>query len=374
MVVRMRFIFLTAHYRNKSDYGGQRSRFMHAAASKRSEVLTICPNVDSLSGEKIKILQNNPELLYISTTQYPGRKLVLRLISNLIYAFKASFISKSADDVIILNNNPIPLYLISGCILACLKKKYILDIRDIPLHKVYCRYPKISFIIKKIDDFILKRRFGSISVTREMKDHLKLNDKFDEVIELGSDLDIDFKSRKTFHGKALLSARLIYAGSINTYFDLKAFCDWLSENEFNGRLDYIGRSDCNGLEKSYPFFRNLGSMSKAHLGDALRNYDYGVFTSKFEVYCSYLLGNKIFDYISTPIPILYFGSCNTSVDKFIKRYSCGFSFQKDSKLADYKNQERLMDISGLAANFSRSNIQEKLETYFIRIQLQKTKR
>jgi len=336
--------FITAHFRFPRDYGGQRSRFLHEAALSSetfANVTTVCPDVDSLSGDKIDTFYNKYgySIKYIRTNRfYRGKLLYLRFFSQFIFSIRALIFLCAKNSTFVLNNNPVVSYIILGLFFRLFGRRYILDVRDFPLHVVYHRFPILSSPIRFIDALVINGRYGSISVSNGLKVALDLNGKNDHFIPLGFDDDQFLVPKATV--KPFFSADLCYVGSVNTYFNLLDFLYFLQKNNFQGTFNYFGSSDVSKLV-GFPFFKDLGSFKKSDLSIILQDMDYGLFPTGNFPYTQYLLGNKFYDYLYSSCYLISFGSIQSDVSCEIAKNNLGIVVDsEDYSLSNFISSKR----------------------------------
>jgi len=356
-------IFITAHFRERDEFGGQRSRIMYEACKKNySEISVILPDVDPLNGKKIS-KKNIKDLNYISVPTYKRKNLLSRMWFQLIYAWKLFFLKTDKNHIHILNNNPLLSYLIFGLKCVFLKRQYILDQRDIPIDLI--KKSKISYLFTPIffiDNLIRDNRLGSISVSEGIKyncsNHKKKNDA---VIELGMDTNFFSSKPKSFK---LKNCNIVYIGTINNYFDLENILDLLKENAFSGSFFYYGQPNFE-YEKKYNFFINKGKLQKKELNMHLENYDLGIFPIKGNSIDSYLLGNKIFDYLSAGLVIGVTGSGQRDSLDLANYCGVGLDFSRVNNIFE-ESLAFTPNIQNISKYTNRS-IRLKLEGYFSKL-------
>jgi hypothetical protein len=353
--------FVTAHYRAIGQQGGQRSRFMHEVACQVLESNVLCPDVDSLSGLKVNS-EGVEGVTRVNCPTFPTRSLFPRLISQLVFGLKLLVIKSDKSTLYVLNNNPVISYLLLGIKYNCLGIKYVLDVRDYPLHLIFSKYRYLSYPLKCIDRFIIGNRHGSISVTNGLRNVLNLSRAHDFVVELGTDTN-SFISPSPGGYKPMHCANLVYVGSLNNYFELSGLCSWLEEHNFKGTLDYYGWSSTSSLVK-YGFFNDKGSTSKDSLHSLLSRYDYGIFATRSDPSSSYLLGNKVFDYISSGIPILYFGNLDTTAFNFISTKNVGLCIDAASGYSRVPEAFCIENFESVQLEYCRSGVDNKLLSAF----------
>ena len=353
-------VFFTAHFRYPADFGGQRSRFMHEAAlvsGSFSSVLSITADVDSLSGMKVdQSNDKNFNLIRLKSNPFRRGKLSFsRLLNQLQFSLRALKFVFNKNSIFFLNNNPIAAYLIIGFALAFLKRDYYLDIRDYPLHIVYKRFRYISFPIYLVDNFIIRNRKGSISVSTGLKSSILLDEKNDAVIPLGFDGD---KNHPIRVHKSIFESDICYVGSLNSYFSLEIFLNFLLENNFRGTFHYYGNSDVSRYS-TIPFFVNHGSFSKSELVSHIFQYDYGLFPNGNKIFTKYLLGNKFFDYLFSGCGIISFGPLDSDVSVEVSKNKLGYVVDSENFLInDHRSSSPSIDI------YSRSYVDNQLIMFF----------
>jgi len=328
-------LFLASHYRDKYDFGGQRSRYSAESFARYfSEVKVILPIVDTYSGKKIqkKPPQGKINFSYIYTIQFNRGRLTRRFFSQLFYTFFVCLKIvqlRFSYKYLILNNSPVLGYFPIGILLRLLRYRYILDQRDVPFDVLIESYPKVFGWLDVLHDLIYHGAHGTISNSKGIRERLTKNTETDFVIELGFD---DGLSIAHFEPKSIIGdqASLVYVGSHNRYFNLFPFVQRLYERRFKGTLNmYLSKNPFNKeeMEKFY-FLEYRGSCSKKDLHDAIKQNDIGIFPIVKKDFSLYLLGNKVFDYLSAGLLV-----CVPMVDKSECEYftkSLGAHIQEES--------------------------------------------
>lgn len=307
---------VTAHVRNLDDYGGQRSRFLIAAAQTAGfKVLTFVPDVDSLSGAKLPRSKEDRGIVRVECPTFKrkasGRQPITRLWSQIVFAASVChrlLSLRASEGVTLLNNNPIVAYFVVGVFLRLRRHRYVLDQRDVPWDVVRKRRPVFGWLLTRLHRFVYGGAMGSLTVSASMATRLSegMQDlKIESVVPLGSDKPLS--PARLEHKFSPRTASLVYVGSLNNYFSLKGICRELADQGFDGTLDYFGanQSACPEFE----FLNYRGVLNKSQLQQVLCGYDAGLFPTIDTEFTYYLLGNKVFDYLSAGIPVIT--SCET---------------------------------------------------------------
>jgi|GEM_PF-5688692 len=349
--------FITSHFRFGNDYGGQRSRISHEALEEHYKVQSIVPGIDTLTGGKVDQISDD-SVRYIETRPFDRNKFFTRLLSQFILATRLLFSPMEKRCLYVLNNNPPLVYLLLGFRFALFRYRYAIDVRDFPFHKFFLSRPILSFPLKLLDKFILRRRTGSISVSSGLRASLGLDGSKDLVVPLGFDNDEVYRAERIVQ---LNDAKLVYVGSLNSYFDLEAVCEYLKKSGFAGSLSYYGNANTQHLT-CYSFFENKGILRKSELFEALKQYDLGVFPIGFSPTTEYLLGNKIFDYLKSGLGVAVFGSPASDSLSFVNQFHSGFRMED----ADWAKGEYL--ISEAYAGLEAFRVSKTKENYISSIQ------
>jgi len=332
--------FRTSHFRFGNDYGVQRSRIAHDALADFFDVQSIVPGIDTLMGNKVDKIRDE-SVHYIDTIAFSRKIFFTRLFSQLILAFKLLFKPMEKRCLYVLNNNPPLVYLLLGFRFALFGYRYVLDVRDFPLHRFFLDKPVLSIPLKLLDKFIIGKRSGSISVSSGLRATLGLYGRGDCVVPLGFDDDEVVRAERVVK---LNQAKLVYVGSLNSYFDLKCVCEYLETAGFSGSLTYYGNA-CTDHLTAFSFFENRGRLSKAELFEALKEYDLGVFPIGFSPATRYLLGNKIFDYLKSGLGVTVFGSPDSDAVSFVEQFHTGFRMENlDWRAGEYLVADARTDL------------------------------
>lgn len=306
----MKLFFITAHYRTAENYGGQRSRFMfEAALSAGFDAYIFRPSIDSLTGRPVEST-DDPSICSVWTTRFAFRNrrfFTLRVLSQLIYSVGLLFklFRVCGKPLVVLNNNPMITYFVIGTALRRVGYPYLLDQRDVPFDVLREKSKWLHEVFNAWHTYIYNGRQGSVTVSDGMFHALHRGSEHstDEVIELGMDSDLSFENKQVSFIPQ--KARLVYVGSLNNYFGLESICDQLEACQFRGSITYYGSSECSRLQ-DYNFFTHAGAISKGKLAAVLESYDLGLFPLLSYKTTWYLLGNKVFDYLLSGLPVLYY--------------------------------------------------------------------
>lgn len=291
------------------------------------------------------------------TLNAPSNKLGLisRLIRELLLGIEVSFrLLINKNDLVVLSSPPYITVLIAGLTLGLVRKRYILDIRDI--------YPEvfihlglinengfIAKILKHLTKHLYRKANAIITATQGLNtivDSYGLNVPSKTILN-GYDPDLFYKSEEKFQ-----NFTLVFHGNLAKMQNIDLLLD-IAER-LPSEIDIVVAGDGPQAQKlkahqrikflgKIPYQEVAAVVRKSHLGLSFRNN--GIINeTAFPV--------KTFEYIGAGIPII--STPPSEAGSFIEERGLGKQFQNDqvdeivNSILEYRNyQSPLTDTSEL---------------------------
>ena len=207
------------------------------------------------------------------------------------------------------------LYIVFLQLIAKNKRAICLEVNSVS--KMYDKHYGANFFVHTVEKMILKniKVFYVVSKTAKLFLIDQLNVPEANILVLPNAL----KGRKLPASVPLESiaetgetARMVYLGSLQPYYNIHEVCEWLSEfNENKGekvKLHFYGNDDRDSIQAIGEKFVDLlyfhGSYNNEDIDKILSKNDILILPNKINTLAAYISPIKLFEYMSLKAPIL----------------------------------------------------------------------
>ena len=360
-----RFLLIFHHLRLPCESGGLRSFHILNQFLRRQyafdELILLVPCIDTLTGQESYLYKNrkkqlfsNTKIIFIKSLPFDKSNSFQRYISFIVYSLVCCYkvITIKRCSVYMCSTYSLPVLLMTSIVSKFKKSLLFVEIRDLFLHgymsilgrTVFSPFAKYFICMLKYFESVCLRSAilifpNSPGFLPALTEEYKIIPKNIKCILLGVDdfsdhyqtESIDTVNYPLLYSRTLetvsqYECNLVYCGSLDKVHSsspLIQLCESINRRSLSIAIHLFGTSKSHiSISKSFDFVYAYGNLSKSLLSQVLPIFDCGLYFSSEIFPFDSILGNKIFDYISAQIPIVFL--TQSFALRFSKDHNIGF--------------------------------------------------